>query len=92
MVLVFARCYWLGLEMLGGWSCVQRYARPELGYQVVGFLDDNPVRGHTDIGPYKALGPIDNFPQVIAEEAIDNVIICLPWQSHRYHPAIATHL
>ncbi|MEZ4616564.1 MAG: undecaprenyl-phosphate glucose phosphotransferase [Caldilineaceae bacterium] len=57
-------------------------ARPELGYQVVGFLDDNPVRGQTDIGPYKALGPVDNFQQVITQEAIDNVIICLPWQSH----------
>ncbi len=57
-------------------------ARPELGYQVVGFLDDNPVRGQTDIGPYRALGPIANFPQVIDQEAIDNVIICLPWESH----------
>ncbi|MCB0183407.1 MAG: sugar transferase, partial [Caldilineaceae bacterium] len=57
-------------------------ARPELGYQVVGFLDDNPVRGQTNIGPYRALGPVANFPAVIEQEAIDNVIICLPWQSH----------
>ncbi len=57
-------------------------ARPELGYQVVGFLDDNPVRGQTDIGPYRALGPTANFQQVIEQEIIDNVIICLPWESH----------
>lgn len=58
-------------------------ARPELGYLVVGFLDDNPVKGGTDIGPYKALGPVDNFMEVIEQNAIDNVVICLPWQSHR---------
>jgi len=57
-------------------------ARPELGYQVAGFLDDNPVRGQTNIGPYRALGPIINFHQVISQEIVDNVIICLPWQSH----------
>lgn len=63
-------------------------ARPDYGYQLVGFLDDNPVKGSTDIGPFKALGSVDNFTQVIAQFAdsnapIDNVIICLPWQSHR---------
>lgn len=63
-------------------------ARPDYGYQLVGFLDDNPTKGSTDIGPFKALGGIDNFAQVLAQFAnspapIDNVIICLPWQSHR---------
>jgi exopolysaccharide biosynthesis polyprenyl glycosylphosphotransferase len=57
-------------------------ARPELGYRVIGFLDDNPRRGQTDIGPYRALGPIANFQGVITQETIDNVIICLPWQNH----------
>ncbi|MEZ4861354.1 MAG: sugar transferase [Caldilineaceae bacterium] len=58
-------------------------ARPELGYRVVGFLDDHPTKGQTDIGPFKALGPIENLHQVVTQQAIDNVIICLPWQSHR---------
>ena len=58
-------------------------ARPELGYQVVGFLDDNPSKGQTDIGPFRALGPIENFAEVLTQQPIDNVIICLPWQSHR---------
>jgi FlaA1/EpsC-like NDP-sugar epimerase len=35
-------------------------ARPELGYRIVGFLDDNPEKGETDIGPFKALGGLDN--------------------------------
>jgi exopolysaccharide biosynthesis polyprenyl glycosylphosphotransferase len=58
-------------------------ARPVLGYHLVGFLDDNPSKGSTDIGPFRALGPIDNCNFVLEEMAVDNVIVCLPWQSHR---------
>jgi exopolysaccharide biosynthesis polyprenyl glycosylphosphotransferase len=58
-------------------------ARPDYGYQMIGFLDDNPAKGFTDIGPYKALGPVDNLGQVLAQEPVDTVVICLPWQSHR---------
>jgi exopolysaccharide biosynthesis polyprenyl glycosylphosphotransferase len=58
-------------------------ARPDYGYQLVGFLDDNPAKGATDIGPYRALGPVDNLGKVLETETIDSVIICLPWQSHR---------
>jgi exopolysaccharide biosynthesis polyprenyl glycosylphosphotransferase len=58
-------------------------ARPDLGYQLVGFMDDHPAKGATDIGPFRALGPIDNLEPVLAEQQADSVIICLPWQSHR---------
>jgi exopolysaccharide biosynthesis polyprenyl glycosylphosphotransferase len=58
-------------------------ARPDYGYQLIGFLDDNPAKGLTDIGPYRALGQVDNLEQILANEPVDAVIICLPWQSHR---------
>jgi exopolysaccharide biosynthesis polyprenyl glycosylphosphotransferase len=58
-------------------------ARPDYGYQLIGFLDDNPAKGFTNIGPYRALGPVDNLSQVLEVETVDTVIICLPWQSHR---------
>jgi exopolysaccharide biosynthesis polyprenyl glycosylphosphotransferase len=58
-------------------------AQPELGYQVVGFLDDDPAKGSADIGPIKALGPVENLPRVAAEHGIDQVIITLPWQYQR---------
>lgn len=58
-------------------------ARPDYGYFLVGFLDDHPAKGSTDIGPFKGLGPVDNFAQVLQEQRIEHVIICLPWQSHR---------
>ena len=58
-------------------------ARPDYGFHLIGFLDDNPVKGHTDIGPFKALGPVDNLNDILAANRVDTVIICLPWQSHR---------
>jgi exopolysaccharide biosynthesis polyprenyl glycosylphosphotransferase len=58
-------------------------AQPELAYRVVGFLDDDPVKSNADIGPIRALGPIDNLPQVLSGNDIDQVVITLPWQYHR---------
>jgi exopolysaccharide biosynthesis polyprenyl glycosylphosphotransferase len=57
-------------------------AHPELGYHIVGFVDDNPEK-QTDIGRFKALGPVDNLPCLIEEKTVDEVIITLPWMSHR---------
>lgn len=58
-------------------------ARPDYGLKLVGFLDDHPAKAATNIGRFKALGPVDNAREVIRATAIDRVIICLPWQSHR---------
>ncbi|MCX6030262.1 MAG: undecaprenyl-phosphate glucose phosphotransferase [Chloroflexi bacterium] len=58
-------------------------AQLELGYRVIGFLDDDPLKNSSDIGPIRALGPIENLPQVITANDIDQVIITLPWQYHR---------
>ncbi|MEA3407725.1 MAG: undecaprenyl-phosphate glucose phosphotransferase [Chloroflexota bacterium] len=58
-------------------------ARPELGYQIVGFVDDDPRRAGTDIGRYPALGTTDTLPSVMDTHDVDQVIITLPWISHR---------
>ncbi len=58
-------------------------ARPDLGFKLIGFLDDNPVKNTTDIGRFKALGSVANFREVVQEYHLDRAIICLPWQSHR---------
>jgi exopolysaccharide biosynthesis polyprenyl glycosylphosphotransferase len=58
-------------------------AQPELGYRIVGFVDDNPDKGQTDIGRFKALGALHNLPRMIEVEAVDEVIITLPWMYHR---------
>ncbi len=58
-------------------------AQPQYGYRVLGFLDDNPEKGQTDIGPFKALGSIDNLPYILTQHQVDEVIVALPWQYHR---------
>jgi exopolysaccharide biosynthesis polyprenyl glycosylphosphotransferase len=66
-------------------------ANPECGFNIIGFLDDNPVKGETDIGRFKALGSVDNLVEVLREQIIDEVIITLPWQYHRKIVSIMTH-
>ncbi len=58
-------------------------ARPDLGYQIVGYVDDNPDKGAGEVGRFKGLGPLDNLPRVIDAEAVDEVIVTLPWTYHR---------
>jgi exopolysaccharide biosynthesis polyprenyl glycosylphosphotransferase len=58
-------------------------ARPELGYQPFGFVDDDPKKLGNDIGPFKAAGSTADLPVILKEHAPDEVIISLPWLSHR---------
>jgi len=58
-------------------------ARPELGYRPVGFVDDDPEKQENDIGPFKALGSTADLPAMLQEQAVDEVVISLPWVSHR---------
>ena len=58
-------------------------AQPELGYQIVGFVDDNPEKGQTDIGRFKALGSLRNLSRLIKAESVDEVVVTLPWMYHR---------
>ena len=58
-------------------------ARPDLGYVIVGFVDDDPARSSTDIGRYSALGTSAQLGELISSHCIDEVVITLPWLSHR---------
>lgn len=58
-------------------------AQPELGYELVGFVDDNPERGEVDLGRFKALGNTEKIPSIVSQYNVDEVIITLPWMYHR---------
>ncbi len=58
-------------------------ARPDLGYEIVGYVDDNPDKGGSDIGTIHGMGSIDELAQCIDLEHVDEVIITLPWTHHR---------
>ena len=56
-------------------------ALPELGYQVVGFVDDDVNKA--DLGRFRALGTLDGLGAVLKTERVDEVIITVPWTHHR---------
>ena len=58
-------------------------ADPALGYHVIGYLDDDPSKGHSVLGRFKGLGPSDNLAAVLTGERVDEVIVSLPWMYHR---------
>lgn len=65
-------------------------ARPDLGYSVIGFVDDDPIRGKTDIGRFRGLGGLDGVESLIKNERLDEIIITLPWTYHRKIAALVT--
>ncbi|MGC9349128.1 MAG: undecaprenyl-phosphate glucose phosphotransferase [Anaerolineae bacterium] len=58
-------------------------ARPDLGYDIVGYVDDNPDKAESKIGRFCGLGAIDSLSDVIDAHEVDEVIITLPWNYHR---------
>lgn len=57
------------------------FARPDLGYRCVGFVDDDPQRGQTDIGRFPALGETKALAELIHQHAVDEVVVTLPWNA-----------
>jgi exopolysaccharide biosynthesis polyprenyl glycosylphosphotransferase len=57
-------------------------ARSELGYQPVGYVDDDPERASVDLGRVKGLGGSKNLGKTIRNHYVDLVIITLPWAQH----------
>jgi exopolysaccharide biosynthesis polyprenyl glycosylphosphotransferase len=58
-------------------------ADPGLGYQIVGYMDDNPTKGESNLGRIEGLGGIEELGRVIAERDVDEVMVTLPWMYHR---------
>jgi exopolysaccharide biosynthesis polyprenyl glycosylphosphotransferase len=58
-------------------------ANPASGYQVVGYIDDDPQKGNGKLGRIRGLGKLQDLPDVIAAEKVDEVIVTLPWMYHR---------
>jgi len=85
------RLRWLGpaqsrqIIILGAGTIGQRLAeqvehQTELGMQMMGFLDDNPVKN----GDHpKILGTLDQAREVIQRLKVDDVVIALPLSAHQ---------
>ncbi|MDF2962870.1 MAG: undecaprenyl-phosphate glucose phosphotransferase, partial [Paenibacillus sp.] len=64
----------------------------ELGYEVIGFLDDYSTDSEADGGSYKPIiGKLEDLEQVLSSELVDEVVIALPLTAHlKYGQIIAT--
>jgi exopolysaccharide biosynthesis polyprenyl glycosylphosphotransferase len=62
--------------------------RAHLGYQVVGFVDDDRAG---DFGRFRHLGGLDDVEHLADEERIDHVIVALPSASHAAILRIVDH-
>jgi len=73
----------VGLGEVGRTIIRHIVARPELGFVVVGFVDDAPGKMRTDMGRFKALGSTDSLPDLLPNLDVGEIIITLPWIHHK---------
>lgn len=53
-------------------------AHPHLGYNVVGFVDDNPAKYGCYLQGVKVLGDTYSIPQLVSELSIKSILIAIP--------------
>lgn len=70
----------VGVGTLGRMMLQNIVASPNLGFNVVGFVDDERVE---DFGRFKSLGKPHDITRLIWEQDLDQVIIALPAARHR---------
>jgi len=58
------------------------WKRPELGYLLLGYIDDfPPPRSPLPGGPEKLLGGLSDAESILSDSEVDEVMICLPLRS-----------
>jgi exopolysaccharide biosynthesis polyprenyl glycosylphosphotransferase len=70
----------VGAGPLGRAIVQNMVAMPDLGYQLVGLVDDESDQ---DIGRHVWLGRTSEIPSLVAEHHVDEVLIALPSESHQ---------
>ena len=54
----------------------------ELGYQIVGFVDDRAAGDHLGYRGLPLLGTIDEAAEITARESVDHLYVALPPEQH----------
>jgi exopolysaccharide biosynthesis polyprenyl glycosylphosphotransferase len=76
-----ARVLIVGAGELGRTVMRTIVANPALGYQIAGFVDDNPSKA--ELGRYKNYGSLERVEELLRSEPVDEVLITLPWMYQR---------
>lgn len=75
----------LGAGNLGVDFCNNLKAYPELGFKVVGFLDDYKIQSELGL---PILGTLSSLDDILQEMIVDEIIIALPLNAHNKYPEI----
>src|SRR5947207_1952398 len=54
----------------------------ELGYQIVGFIDDRAIGDHLGYRGLPLLGTLDEASEITARESVDHLYVALPPEQH----------
>jgi exopolysaccharide biosynthesis polyprenyl glycosylphosphotransferase len=73
----------VGAGQLGREIAAKLQDHKELGFQVVGFLDDDPGKSGRVLGGIPLLGTTQDTERVVEEQSIDTVYLALPLEAHR---------
>jgi exopolysaccharide biosynthesis polyprenyl glycosylphosphotransferase len=73
----------VGAGNLGREIAYKLQAHRELGFEVVGYLDDDPGKLGREYQDATVLGSLKDAEQVIARENVDQVYIALPLEAHK---------
>src|SRR5690606_15636909 len=73
----------VGAGLLGREITTKILAHRELGFEVVGFLDDDPGKAGTRVCDVPVLGTTRQADEVLAAHTIDQVFITLPLEAHK---------
>ena len=57
-------------------------SRPDLGYEIVGFVDHRPLVSLADFGRFRALGGTADIPELVESHRVDDIIVALPASAH----------
>ena len=73
----------VGGGMHGKMIMQQVLTHPNLGYRLIGFLDDAHHARGAHFGRIKVLGPVARLADVVRTHGVDQVVIALPATEHR---------
>lgn len=73
----------VGAGALGREITAKIQAHREIGFEVVGFLDDDPGKAGATICDVPVLGTLRQADEILGEHGIDQVYIALPLEAHR---------
>ncbi len=73
----------IGAGVLGREISQKLSAHRDLGFEIAGFLDDDPGKAGTEIDGIPVLGTLRQAEEIIALRSIDHVYVALPIEAYR---------